>query len=517
MKLFSQTNQKVSLEELEIERVVRRDEAAESGLTFDELYTETEDQLIQQEQSEEKEESQSAGDAAETPPPSSDEPGDRISGDSESSETDTPVNTSTQEDDSHLSDEDKDLLEHVKDETPPTEPAKSMEHMRSILARESYAVLNIETIAQENYQEYEGQGNWGDNSKTVGQSAWDFTKKAARWLGNLGIKVTTDTLPKLAQHTYKGLIYAFDRLAYSFMVGYTTLDRYLSRRVNSFNNLHQNIDKGKQVLELLSNGRANPITEADVYDNSVVIRQIVIGDSKDITANIPILTKFIGEAITSFGMSIKEDIVGIRDIIEHSKITRGNAVLSLLNPDFKINGLRQGVLPGFETENTLLTSYYVDPTLPGNVNMIVQLPSAEHKTRTAWVEAYRDSEIFLGVNRTKFKINDSIPYMDVDGLKKVLDELAHLCDLCIKHQTFYESMKKQKLEQRLVYKNYFDGLMKTEKKVSIKDSLIDLVTIKNNFIDKVYMPAAIDIHDYAVRVIVAYLKFVEKNIKVLTP
>lgn len=549
MKFFKKANLNLSLEELEIEKLVRHEEQNDSDLTFDSVLKDTEDRIKVVEESE-SEETESAASATPSPSPEgSADPGERVSGDSENPGTSdqdlSTVNPSPEgkkpSGDVEQSDEDE-LLSY----TQPSEVEEqdiSTESLRQILSLESHHVHLFGTPSLESkyddgipyYEKPKSQyyaqdwQDWGQNKventadkigsglDRAGDKIGSWTGSALKWLGSLGVKLGTQTIPALAKQAYKGLLYAFDRLGYSFMVGLTALERYIQRRINSFSNLHSNIKKAKETLDLLDNGREEKLTDQDVYDNQSTINQIVIAGDIDLIKNINSTTKFVKDAINGLGISIKQDLEAISELIGYSQLKGEHNVLSLMKIDIKMPNLQKGIIDGFQTDSQLLDSYYNNNLLPGTSRLIVQIPNDTIKERTEWIEAYRQSDMFIGVDRSKFKLVESIPYRNVKDLKKLLSALETLCNVCIEHQAFYDSMKKQKLNQRLVYKNYFDSMVRSATKVSIKDSMIDLIVLRNNFVDKVYLPAAIDIHDYAVRVINANLRYIEKNIKVLTP
>lgn len=512
MKLFGPADSIVSLEELELEKLINKDEHSKNSV-FDELIEEIKDQKESEKAVSDKQEPEPAENAAQALPPTSNDPGERITGNSEVDESDSPVAAEKPE----LSDEDADLLNAVKDDSPKEEQI-STEQLREVLSRQICAVISLRDgndLAYESYDDSTWSTDSSMNHNSTNSTLWNFTKEAGKWLGQLGIKLGTDTLPKLAGHLYKGIVYAFNRLGYGFAVGLTALDQYLTRRINSFNRLHEEIQKAKQAVELLKKDKPKDFKD-EFYTDDKNINQLSIGSSVNLKDNLDTLTKFVNSTMQDLGLCIKEDLSSIEQLISYSHLGGSKDLLDLLVLKPKIKNLVTGEIDGYQTNSRLVTSYHVKTMLPGNTVLICHLPSPESKTREEWIQAYRESDMFLGVVKSNFHLTDQISYLNANELSDVLNKLETLCRACIGHQSFYENMKKQKLHQRLVYKNYFDSIVRRDKKVGLKESLIDLVTMKNNFVDKVYLPAAIDVHDYAVRIINAYLKLVAKNVEVLS-
>lgn len=497
MKFFSANNFKPALEQLELEKLIEKSEQQDGNLAFDDLIEETEDQIDRSETSTE-EETDPAEEAGQSPDLSTEEPGERVSG--EDPDTETPDSSA----------EASFLDEGIEDPQPEKISAESL---RDIMTKESAALLGLHTPA---FESFENQDFYAIKP-SGGERAWSLTKDAFRYLGFLGIKLTVDVLPKILTQTFKGILYAFTRLAYGLMMGMTALDQYLHRRINSFNSLRSNIQKAKQALEMVEHAKPADITDAGDFTELRFIRQIVAGDSVNLLENLQRMNQFVGHQVDGLGLSIQQDLGLIRSMISYVRTGGTPDITELLEPRVSMVGMQNGLLPGYSTPNPKLVSSHSTVPLPGNVVLIAQLPSKEPKGREEWIQQYKDSQVFLGVNKAAYKEHTSIPLCSIEDLKKLLDGLEQLCLLCIAHQKFYDNMKQQKLDQRLYYRNYFESLITKQKKVSLKDSMIDLVSLKNHFVDKVYLPAAIDIHDYSVRVINSYLKYVEKNIRVLTP
>ncbi len=486
-----------ALEELEIERLIREDEeAAKSG--FDELKNDKEDAIAQQKENEQEQ--------IETSSNKDSEPGERISGDSELSKE--PEVES-----------DNELIADVADEKP-TEGI-STEHLREILSNFTSHTLHYQTTAFESFgqmpdsvnTDVNDYGQFQDGPKQhSGSNFAKFAKETGKWLGQLGIKLTTDVLPKVLSNVYKGTVYAFNRLAYSFILGFTALEKYITRRHNSFAKLKTEISKSKQVVSILQKEK---IEGESTYTDENCIRQLVIGDSVDIIKNLSVLRQFLEVTFKDLSSSVKNDLSSIEQIVSHSQITNPESALKLLPIKLKVQGLSQGVVPGFETNSKLLNSFKSSLILPGNTVLIAHLPKNELSTREEWIEAYKDSDLFLGVSKKNIKAQASIPFLTKEQLEELVTELDKVCMLCIQQEAFYQHLRQQKIRLRLVYKGYFESVLHRSKRAGLKDTLIDLVTIKNGFIDKVYLPAAIDIHDYSVRVINAYLKFIHKNAHVI--
>lgn len=516
-------------EELEIEKLVGQDGKPDHHDAFTDLLEDTKDSLKAQEKKEEAETSEEAPaeGATEGSESTSDaagegtEAGERVTGDGEEeSEEDSEENASDNAEESdkgkdadkkdEKSDDEK-LVDEIDESQPDDKKDEKVttESMREVFALEMAAVLDYERLALEDF---------GETASNVGSHLWSATKAGGSILASVGTFLGTKVAPAVGSALYRGIAYGFSRLSHGFMLGLTVLSKYLERRRLSFANLKTKIGKAQEAVRLLQSGQAVPLDNLPAFENQKTIRQIAIQDSVDLEKNLEVAHRFVADSIDGLGHAIKQDVVAIQQLIDYSSVTSEVNVSKLLKISVPLKGVRAGSVEDFVPSNPHIVSYVGTSILPGNTVLILSLPSENpNKNQGEWVLAYRDSEIFLGVDRSKVRVIESIPLMTLGDLAKLLGSLEALCDLSMKHQKFYEDIRNTKLSQKNVYKKYFESLTSRNRKVSIKESLIDLVTLRNNFIDKVYLPAAMDIHDYSVRVITAYLTYVEKNVRLLTP
>jgi hypothetical protein len=84
---------------------------------------------------------------------------------------------------------------------------------------------------------------------------------------------------------------------------------------------------------------------------------------------------------------------------------------------------------------------------------------------------------------------------------------------CIQHKVLFEQLMSSKLKLRFSFKTYLNQIFNSSEKLDIKSSLIELVYVKTIFAEKVYIRASMDMHDYAVRVLKANIKFAQANLK----
>lgn len=360
-------------------------------------------------------------------------------------------------------------------------------------------------------------------------STWQTTKSAAsvvgnhlleagKWIGTMGIEYG----PKIASSLYKGVVYVFGKTAKLLAVSTAMLAKYIERRVNSFENLKKSIKEYREVLALVEKNQEDSketndqVEQKPVYTNLKVINSLKIGDSVDLTANISKLTAFTNKSIHDLDRQIFNDINAIKHLIAMAESGSIKIPAKLITINASNLGMQSGTIAGYENGSEFTESYKYNEVLPSDIVLLATLPKQELTAIEDIAKAYSSSNMSLGFDSGSFKEVLSVDYMTAGDLSGFLDKLEELCDACIAHQGLYEKIMSSKKTLKFTFKSYFQSLASSSEKVSLKNSLIEYVYLKSMFVDKVYLVAAMDIHDYSARVISYGLSYVKENVKKLS-
>lgn len=321
--------------------------------------------------------------------------------------------------------------------------------------------------------------------------------------------------PTIIKNVFKGVIYVFGKLAKLLYVSTVTLTKYIERRINSFNNLKEKIKALKEAVKALKEKEEKALLSGDKYRNGKIINSLKIGNSVDIVRNIQVASKFVSRIILDIDKQINNDIGAIRHLIAyHHMGTKPPDDILLVRP---INrDLIPGSVQGYNNVSDFTETYKYNEGLPSDVALMATLPKQDLLSFEAISKAYSESSMFLGLDLIKFQEIDNIDYMKPDDLIRLLTELDKLCDICISHQSMYERIKLAKAGFKYSFKNYFLSIVNAPVKVTLKHSLVEYVYLKSMFIDKVYLVAAMDVHDYCAKTIVNALSYIEDNVKKLS-
>lgn len=363
-------------------------------------------------------------------------------------------------------------------------------------AIESFRLITYNRIAEE---------DWKETAINIG----DHLLQAGKYLGHLGLTYGPDIL----KHTYKGVVYLMGKIVKLLFTSINSTYRYVKRRMQSFDNIKKDINNLKEAISELKNKEELTDLSDIKYTNKGIINTLKIADKVDFNNNIMVLQKFIINTIEQIDKHIKKDISFIMHLTSSTMNNDLKSPDSLMKVESLGSDFTNKAIKGYGTDTELLDSFTYKNVLPGDILFITHIPKQDITEFNQIIEAYNKSKMFLTLNQETFEVVDSINYMDINGIENYLNTLEKLCDVCIAHEIVYNDIIKLKKQLRFSFKRYFNAIITSKEKVSLKNSLTEYVYLKSMFIDKVYLPAAMDIHDYAAKVMVASINYMSENIK----
>lgn len=333
-------------------------------------------------------------------------------------------------------------------------------------------------------------------------------------LGTLGIQYTAYAIT----HLFKGVINIFVKIARLLYTSSFMLKKYIERRVNSFDNLKDQISSLKKTIKEIQekNQPIDPDKLSQVkYSSETIINVLKAGESVNFTENINQLTGFVTTTIKGMSTQIVNDTSSVLHIMSSSRSGTGKLPSSIMAVRTDAVGLVEGPVEGYEPGSEYVTSYRSNVPLPGEVVLVAALPREHLEEFEDTVKAYNDSSIILGFDISTFRKVEAVDYMTIEQLSGFVDSLEQLCGLCIEHQKLYDQIAQSKSGLKNSLRNFFSQLSNSHRKVSVKDSFIEYIYLKSMFVDKVYLSSMIDIHDYVSKVISAGTRYAKSNIEQL--
>jgi len=314
------------------------------------------------------------------------------------------------------------------------------------------------------------------------------------------------------RNVYKGVLFALNRIVIYLFKSISALYKYADRKLNAFSNLKSDIATIKKSLELIQD--KDLPSNVSKYSNTKVINSLKIKDSLDLVNNLTILEGFITTTIDSLSGSIYNEIGYIKHIANYSISGIHKLPSKILQTTPRLNSsFIELDIEGYKTEESNMLSTMYKSKLPGDIVFISILPDIDTNDTELLKQAYDNSNMFLGFDDRDFKEINTLDYMTTKDLSIFLDHLDKLCDLGIKHVDTYKSIIDKKKSLRYSYRNYIANIVKSTTKLTYKDTMVEYINYRSTMIDKVYVPASMDIHDYLTKIIISGMSYAKSNIQ----
>ena len=340
----------------------------------------------------------------------------------------------------------------------------------------------------------------------------DLVTESIRSLARFGLHYTPVVLTKI----YKGTLYLMAKLALVFFKAAEIISRANENNQKTFAGLKDDIETLKKSLDAIEESEDDDGVESMTYTNQRVFNNLLIGDSVDLTANIKVLTRFIDGLFVTTKDHVDKELSLIRHFVnsQSSGVVKFSNNILVEYPAPK--GMNEGALKGYDLESDSINSFHSPVMLPGNVALMARLPNNSVDNIDAITKAYNQSDLFLGFVDVNHVNTESINYMTRSELTAFLNQLETLCDVCLLKNDFYRDNLKTSSILGYKLKHYFMGIVNADKKVSVKESLLEYVYLKFIFIQNVHINGMIDVHKYANKVVSNALLFAKDNVTKLS-
>lgn len=435
---------------------------------------------------------------------------------------DTPEKSSEEDDASKEEkappekDKGEDKEEKDQKEEPEEDKEEIPEETDEKPAKECMRDLWLNKISLEDY----GPSSSNEKTKYIAGQVWNGVKYVAGHAIDLGLKAGAILVelgirhgPTVINKLYHGVLFVFTKLAKLVLVSSDRISRFRYRSKNSYEDLNEKIANAKRVLELHPEDREGDSEGTYYFTNQKTINDLKVGSDTDVLKNVRAFTSFIKNAVIELDKCISEEIAKTKHMAhltsETSAVTTSSSFYVKVPDKFIV----KGQIDGYGIEADYLESYVSKETLCGDIRIIAHLPKREIATLDVARKSYNHSKMFLGMDAISFKEVQEIPYLDREQTAALLEEISILCGICLQHQQMYEKLSREKDTFKLLLRNYFNSLVESDEKVSLKNTSLELMYLKTMFVDKVYVPMAMDIHELCIKVINSSLTLCNESMK----
>lgn len=307
-------------------------------------------------------------------------------------------------------------------------------------------------------------------------------------------------------HVAKGLLYALTKTYEALIAGSKIFIQYSFRMVKNYKRYSIRIKKAKQLLKLAQDKPAKELK--DTYNNNNVIATLKIGNDLDFNKNVQNLYSLNEHYNDKLIDYVKSNIIGIRSIIR-SVMGNGNAIPIVNTVDnLPLNGFKAG-----QTTNHIKIMRY-SKDLPGDRYFGIAIPADGISEYDDIKRAYSNSKSYVTiddglVSRTVAACN----YPDLRYMSNFLDTLDKLCNKGMELERYFKSIEGYKSKLKPDLESYIKFIVSDKDKMTVKQSLAELVGLKTDFLDRTVISGSMHIHNVNANVLSSGLTLVRASLE----
>lgn len=329
-----------------------------------------------------------------------------------------------------------------------------------------------------------------------------ITADLIRALFDLGVKYS----PTIWAFTKKTSIYLFVRAVKLSLKTTMVVSDFIKKDSRSFNKHHAKVIELRKKLDAKKalSGALKP--KLKNFEDAA-LRPWLTSDRKcSGIASVNAIHGFMSSTVSEIGAKAEATTSQIQKLMEMTSHQISGNPVSYLRVD-PISG--NYVSSAKQSKSGLTDTVSYRSILPNGFSFMVTSPKRNLDTMEDMTAAYRESGILLVPVAETSSSSPAIDYMDIAETEKFINVLEQICADGIKHLSTYQKIEKDLNGVHQGYRHYYQKLTENSEQAAIREGLMELIYLKQNYVSRVYIPAAIDIHHYVTSYLLKAEKYAE--------
>lgn len=387
----------------------------------------------------------------------------------------------------------------------------------SLRNEDHYSRFAVESFGEESLLQKTGSMAWSGVKALTGY-ALHLATELSGYMKELGIEYG----PKVFAKLRSGVSYLLTRLFKSFAKMRSAVSRAYFQHTHSFKKHSNRLQRLKKILnELPDNVK---VMQPEPFQDEAIAALFTIGAELSPMKSMSAMGTLLDVVVGDIDQGIHNEISVMQRVIEVCQRNARVEVVHYLETRELSSGFMRRAVHGYDRAPELVETTVFAHPLPMKTLLMAAMPrkdiimaAARSEDMTDVSKAYQESYLVLGVNPQAPQTDSMVNYMDKQSLLRLLDGLEAVVSKAISHVSFYKKLELSAERLKPNFQNYFSWLTEDPQAKSLRESLAEVIYLKQSFITKVYLPGAIDIHDFSSDYVSGLLRYVEKNIEVLKP
>lgn len=290
------------------------------------------------------------------------------------------------------------------------------------------------------------------------------------------------------------------------------MKKWAHKKFNSFASTKKNLNTLSQKLDsyLQAHPKSKPTGQ---FSEEKHIPMLKIGNSVNIINNIGATVNFTDSGLIGVSELLNAESENILRLL---KLDRDSSNTKYVGSGHFEKVLEKGSVDGYSPKKEGLVSYVSSKRGMGDVRLMAYIPDPSITNVDKLKSLYGASSMFLAMDVASVKSAAHMPFVGPKELSSLIAKAIELTDLCIAHEKLYKSIdsKLNTLSNKISEVGH--SLKKLDNNdMEVASNSMEYVYMKMAFINKVYIPCAMDIHEYNIKVLHALVVFIERNLKAL--
>lgn len=347
-----------------------------------------------------------------------------------------------------------------------------------------------------------------DNNESLG-------KKAFRYAGNKMLDVAGWTKDKVIEHgpsVAKGAFYLVVGAVSLAADAVSVMNKWAHKKLNSFASTKKTLNTLSEKLNsyIQAHPKSKPTGQ---FSEEKHISMLKIGNSVNISNNIDSTINFTDSGFIGVSELLNAESENILRLL---KMNKNVLNIKYVGNDHFEKILQKGSVDGYSPKKEGLVPYVSSKTGLGDVRLMAYIPDPTITNVNELKSLYSASSMFLAMDVASAKSASHIEFVEPKELASLIAKAIELTDLCIAHEKLYKSIdsKLNTLSNKISEAGHVIKKMGSND-MEVANKSMEYVYIRMAFINKVYIPCAMDIHEYNIKVLHALVVFIERNLKAL--
>lgn len=343
------------------------------------------------------------------------------------------------------------------------------------------------------------------------ESRYRFATESIMDSGKSALQLGFKYAPIAIKHVSKTIWKALTKTDDALQKGMWLLVNYIKKRLNSYKHYSKKIESAKKTLELIK--EKNLSIEPDVYPNERNVAKLKIADQLVLENSLTVAKTFAEDYFNNLDRNavyLANSIRGILNLVISDKVAKPSQLVLNIG---ELNNFIITKIPSYAPRIDSLDTLVYKNQLPGDLMLIAHVPGKNNLDEDNMLQTYRNMKMFFGVNEQTMVKTLKVNYLSVEEIETCLDLLEQICHYGMSQENSFKKLVATRKAINATFTKYMEKLFKVKDRVTVRESMIEIVTPSIEALDKVYIGTTVQVDDYLGRLINASLVYINDSLK----